>query len=437
MSAQKYALARYPWTSISPSALSALTIGDVNVTQFRPTLWWDLPTDMYEQAIPNDMALLAFLEAPQMGQFPMNQPVVKYRCSRPADLWTTNKYAIVAADTYIELNDPVLAGVGRMIRFTQYEVGYRVLDVDDDHSEGWVNAAGDACNAKVERLTGPAVAIAIEQVARPGAPVMGELGTPKLGFTSTPGDAYFNTISLVGLYGSISRLQMESAMINGWGTHPTIKQDTLFQHLFLKQNEVIFGQRHYGTDSQGAEGQLWLSDGLLAQLTDNVLDAGNDGVNLTWTNLNDFWELLFDSENSDTAKHHFCDAAQFRDIRREATAAGCLKESAGVESRVKNAATLGAPRMVVQLQSGMEVNVNLLRRALRSPDTRNFGFTIDAKNTAIGGYPGISMLPVDNLEAPAQAVTVQSDGIIDTWCPVVRDKSTGGIIKGGVPGVIG
>lgn len=439
---EKYVWARGPWSSVSPSALSALDIGDVNTVQFRPTYWKDRPEDMMLQEIENDGAYLAFLESLPRQSFVMDQPLVKWRCSRPASLYTTNDYAVAAGDTYIELDDSMMAAAGRILRCPKYGTEFRVLDVDDDHSEGWVNGATNACNTYVELITGPSVAIPIGNVFHYGEGLMGEQGTPKRALTSTPGDSYWNTMQLVGLFDGITTVQQNANMVGGWGTHPKMRADVFYQHRYAKQQALLHGRRHFGTDSQGVEGQLWKADGIIPQIKSNIMSAGEQGVNLVYPVLNDFWEKLFDSELSDSTKHHFCDASQFRDIRAAAIQAGALIESQGVISgaqavRITGQDTLGVPQMTVTLQSGMNIIVHLLRKAFSAPDMKGWGVTCDAQNIAYGTYNGISEQWYENIETPAQQITLRSDAIVDTWCTVVHDESTCGVIRGGVSGLIG
>ena len=77
---------RLPWLTVSPSSLSALAIGTPSATDFRPKQWLERPPAMYEQAYENDQAYLAWLEQHAKMQFGLNQVIVSWRVSRPADL---------------------------------------------------------------------------------------------------------------------------------------------------------------------------------------------------------------------------------------------------------------------------------------------------------------------------------------------------------------
>lgn len=435
----QYAKARFPWTTVSPSALSALDLGNVSAIDFRPSNWWGRPDQIFEQSVENDFALLALLDQAVDGgveHFDLSQPVAKWRVGRPADLWTTNDAAIAAADTYLSLADSLIIETGHLLHFIDYNVTYRVLDVDDDNSEGWTNGASDAANVQVERLSGPSVAIPSGTICHAGSPIMGEEGTPSKGLTSTPGDPVFNTMQLVGIYGSITRVQDESEMLGGWGTHPKIRDDVFFQHRFRKQFDMLFGNRFYGTDTQAVQGQLWVSAGIVQQIKTHVLNAGSLGVDLTGPNLNDFWESTFDSDLSSAVKDHFCGSAQFRDVRKTGAQGAFDIEMLGIQSGAVNPMSLGANSMKVTLQSGKSVMVHELRKALSSANLSDWGITLDRGNLGIGTYNNISEAWFEDIENPAQAITVRSDALIDTWMPCVKDESTCAVIRGGARALI-
>lgn len=432
----KLSLARLPWTSVSPSALSALSIGDANAIDFRPKQWLDRPDAIREQAYENDQAYIAWLEQHAAMQFGLSQVIVSWRVSRPADLHTTNTLAIASADTYISLDDSMIARTGFILDFINYGASYRVLDTDDSLANSWTNNAGGACNVKVERLSGPAVAIPAGQVCNSGHAPMGELGVPKQGITSTPGDPVWNTMSLVGIHGSISNLQMGSDMVGDWGTHAKVRADIWYQHRMAKQQQMLFGQGFVGNDTLDVEGQLYIGKGVVPQIKTHIMEAGSLGINLTWDKLNEFWESTFDSELSAATKDHFCGSAQFRDIRKAAASAGADYEMLGIQSGVQNPMAIGANSMRITLMSGRVVNVYELRKAFSQPNLVDWGITHDANNLAVGVFGDFAERWVENIETPAQAITLRSDAVVDSWLMAVIDESTFGVIRGGTSGLI-
>jgi len=435
---RQYTKADALWTTVSPSALSALDISNISAADFRPTHWWGRPDEIFEQAFENDGAFLAFLESPMIPEpsLALTQPIVKYRVGRPADMHSYVEYAVAAADTYLELADSLIVRAGFLLYFNDYSTVLRVLEVDDDHSSGWQNAATNACNVKFERLTGPSVIVPVNAVATTGGAPMSEIGVPHRGTTTTPGDPVWNSMSMTGIYGSISRLQMESAMVGGWGTHPKIRDDIYFQHRYRKQQDLLFGQRYTGTDSQVSSSQLYIGAGVIPQIKTHVIEMGSLGINATWDKINDALEQTFDSELSGSEKHHFCGSAQFRDWRKAATAGGAELKLLGIESGVKNAMALGANSFEVYLQSGRKITVHELKKAFSAANMVDYGVTVDAANLVIGNYRGISEAWFENIEVPAQQITLRSDALIDTYIVCVRDESTMAVWRGGTRGLI-
>jgi len=442
----QYTKSEYPVTSVSPSALSALDLGNVNVQDFRPTSWWDRNSSIFEQAHENDTAYIAFLESQAVDQIDLTQPAVKYRVGRSADLWTTNDVAIAAADLpgggvvgYIGLADSVGVGAGTILHFPDFNVQLRVLANDTAESNAWTNDAGTTCNIQCERLNGPAVAIPASTVALIGAVIMGEEGTPGPGFTTAPGDPVYRTMQLVGIYGSITRVQMETEMVDGWGTHPKVRDDVWFQHKLRKQTDLLFGHSWTGVDPQGAQGQLWLADGVVPQIKSHVMNAGALGVNLTGAKLNDFLEPTFDSELSSMSKDWFCGAAQFRDVRKAALQGDpiTMLEMPALQSGTQNAGTLGAKQMTIQLQSGNTIVVHELRKAFAATNMSDWGIVLDSANIGYGSFKGLREVWYNNIETPAQAITRQTDALIDTWITLMKDESTCAAIRGGTRSLIG
>ena len=436
MSIPQITRARGPWTSVNPSTLSALKITNSTVNDFRAKSWIERPPAIFEQRRENDQAFLAWLDMYGARQTGLSQVISSWYTLRPADHYTTNTKAIAAADTYIALDDSLIAKVGFKLIFVSYGAEYRVLEVDDDNSEGWTNDAGDACNVRVERLTGPAVAISANEVCNAGHAPLGELGTPKRDTTTVPGDPSWNTISLVGVYNSISHVQDQSDMIGEWGTHPKIMADLWYNHRMAKQFEMLFSQRFSGNDTLDVEGQLYIGNGIVPQIKTNVMEAGSLGVNLSFPELNDFWELTFDSELSASEKSHFCGAAQFRDIRKAAIEGGAELEMLGIQSGIDNAQSIGANTMRVQLNSGRVVNVYELKQAFSQPNLVDWGITMDADNLVKGVFGDFDERYVDDIETRAQGMTLRSDAVVDSWMMAVIDESTFGVIRGGTRGLI-
>jgi len=426
------ARADYPITTIAPSALSSMDL----TNYFRPRQWDQRPSSIMEQKVENEVALISFIDRLPLAEMTLTNPVLSWRVGTRADTYSKCTYAIAAADTYLALDDSRIVRTGHTLHFTDYDTELLVIDTDDDLSEGWTNAAGDAANIRVDRsIGGPAVVIPIGTVAEGGLPLMGEQGTPKEGVTTTPGDPTFNFFSLAGIYCTLTRVQMESLMEDRWGTLEKEHENIQFQLRLGKQMDLLFGKRWSGPDPQSAQGQMYKGAGLIQQIRTNVMEAGSLGVSLAWPRLNDYFENLFVSDLSAMSKDHFCGSSQFRDFLKTARAAGAEVEMLGVQSGVDNSLSLGTNSFVVYTDSGKQIRVHELKWAFYAPNKVDWGVTLDNRNIAGGRYAGFGEQWYFDIENPAQRITVRSDAIIDSWNVNVYDETTLGVIRGGTRGL--
>ena len=64
------------------------------------------------------------------------------------------------------------------------------------------------------------------------------------------------------------------------------------------------------------------------------------------------------------------------------------------------------------------------------------GFELDAANVGVGAYRNLKEVWYDDIETPAQAITLKSDALIDTWTLALKDESTCGVFRGGSRGLV-
>ena len=81
--------------------------------------------------------------------------------------------------------------------------------------------------------------------------------------------------------------------------------------------------------------------------------------------------------------------------------------------------------------------VHELKKAFSAADLVDWGVTLDGANIGVGAYKNIQEVwwP-GNIESPAQAITLQSDALIDTYTICVKDESTCGVIRGGTHSLV-
>jgi len=108
-----------------------------------------------------------------------------------------------------------------------------------------------------------------------------------------------------------------------------------------------------------------------------------------------------------------------------------MMDMPALESGTKNPGTLGAKSMVIQLQSGNTITVHELRKAFSAANMSDWGVIVDAKNVGYGSFRGLREVWYNNIETPSQAITRQTDALIDTWITLMKDESTCAVVRGG------
>lgn len=416
--------ATYPITTVSPSDIGVFDLNNI----FRPRQWDDRPEAIKMQQIENDRVLLSFMNRLPLAEREWTNPIMSFTIDTRLDQFTTTAKAVAVADTYVSLVSPYVVRPGYTLHFPQYGMQVMVVDVDDDLSEGWVNGAGDACNVKIDKtkIGGPNVIVPVGAYAYPGAPLLGEMGEAKIGTTTTPGDPQYNLISFAAIYFNMSRMQLNSEMLGGWGTQPKEMQNIEFQLDQRVQTDLLFAKRATWFDTN--EKQMYQGAGLVEQLKDNVLDVVNLGNGLTYANLVDYWDPMFESRLSSSSKDHICGSAQFRDILKTARDANRLMEGPVYS------ADLGTNQFSVSTESGRTVRVHEEKWAFRG-GLADWGITLDAANLGFGQYRGFGKQWIFDIQAPS-AITTKAHALMTSYSANVYDDSTMGVIRGGTVALI-
>jgi hypothetical protein len=417
-----------PVSTINPSKIGAQAT-DVFDTAFRPLQWMHNPTEENFQQPENDAALFTLLEKlPRKGNAWTN-PTMWWRVENRLNMFSALTVAMSNADTYINVAEPKLFKTGYIMFLPQTGEQLLVLEVDESYSNSWVNAASAPCNVKVDRsiLAGPKLAAAIGSEVRAGVPLMGEFGAPKEGVVTIPGDPMYNFIQLFGLYISMSNMQKNSLMEGNYGTHEQLVRENeayLSQQL---QNTLLFGRRM--SYNHNDEGMVYMTNGLIPQLKDNVLSVGGVGNTFTYANLSDFIDGTFESANSGSTKYIPCGEQLFVNLLNTAR-----QESALVEGPVYNPA-IGVDEFKFTTGGGKNITVAKMRFAFMGA-LKDWGCVLDLANIATGEYEGFGWRWYMDLEAPMQAITKKTDALVASTSVTVFDPSTCGVLKGGVTPLI-
>jgi hypothetical protein len=417
-----------PLSTINPSKIGAQAT-DVFDTSFRPLQWDTPPTEENMQQPENTAALYTLLDKlPGHGNAWTN-PTVWWRIENRLNMFTSLLSNMSAADTYISVGEASLLKAGYILFIPQTSEQLLVLEVDGDLSESWTNDASAACNVRVDRsiLPGPTLAATAGFEVRAGVPLMGEFGEPKEGVVTVPGDPQYNLIQLFGLYIQMSKMQRASLMEGDYGTHEQLVRENesyLSQQL---QNTVLFGRR--GSYNHDDEGMIYLTNGLIAQLKDNVLSAGTNGNTLTYQNVSNFIDGTFESANSSATKYLASGELLFMHMLNTATQEGKLEENPRYNPGI------GVDEFTFTTAGGKSVTVGKMRFAFMGA-LKDWGIVLDLGNIGTAEYADFGWKWYMDLEAPMQGITTATDALVGSIAVTVKDPDTCGVIKGGTSPVI-
>jgi len=418
-----------PTSTINPSKIGAGTTNVFDVTSWRPLQWMHDPSNENLQQPENISALWTLLDTlPAYGNDWTN-PTIWWRVEDRLNMNTSLAAALTAADTYMSVSTSLLLKAGYVIAIPSTGEQLLVLEVDDDLSEGWTNDNSVACNVRIDRslIAGPTLAATAGAEVRASLPLMGEFGEPKEGIATIPGDPLYNHIQLFGLYISMSVMQRNSLMTGKYGTHQDLMETNesyLSQQL---QTALLFGRRMaYNHDD---EGQIYMTNGLIAQIQDNVLSVGGVGNTYTFQNISDFIEGTFESANSSASKYVACGEQLYMNILNTARQEGHIVE----ESMYSPA--LGVDQFTFTTAGGKTVTVGKFRFAFMG-ELKDWGIVLDLANIATAEYAGFGWRWLTDLEPKLQAITKSTDALVGSTSVTIADPSTCGVIKGGVNPVI-
>ena len=404
----------------------------VQATDYRDTIWRPSfhlmpPEQVAMQKPQNDAALWSLLTMLPVkpAQVQATNPVFRWRVDNRLKQYATLTVAMAANDTYIGVDQPLMIKAGYTIILPQSDQVLYVVAVDPTRANSWTNGAGGAANVQVSRtnMPGPSNTAAIGDKVVVELPGMGEQGEPKEGITTVPGDEMFNYVQLSGVWCSITQQQMNSLMVGDWGTHAKLVQDNEARVNQMIQASILHGRKNT-YDGGADEGRVFLTDGLIRQVRDNVLDAGNFGNTLVFDTISNFWDGLFESNNSSASKTHVCGEAQFMDFAGVARQAGMVSEEINYDVK------LGVDQFAVRTGGGRIVNVQKMRYAFEA--TPDWGLTLDLGQLSLLEYAGFGWKWFTDLEVPIRKITTRKDALVGSLGVAIVDGDTCGLIRGGV-----
>jgi hypothetical protein len=420
--------ANLPLSTINPEKTGAQGTS-VFDTLHRPLQWLTPPSDEGMQQPENDASLWTFLDQlPSQGN-PWTNPTIWWKIENRLNQFTSLNRAAAALDTRINVVEVGVVKPGYLGFLPQTNQMVAVTAVDPSYAEGWTNIAGNPCNVTISRtnIPGPTLAAANGAEFRTGVPLMGEFGEPKEGITSSPGDPMYNLIQLFGVYIKMSRMQKESLMAGDYGTHMQLIADNealLKQQL---QTTLLMGKR--GSFEDADEGMVYLTNGIIPQIQDNVLTATKVGNSLTFQALSEFIDGTFESANSGSTKKVLCGSRLFMNMLNTARQEGKLTSEPAYNP------SIGVSEYRITTGGGKTVTVMEMRFAFQG-SLADWGVVLDDTNVAIAEYAGFGWKWMMDLEAPMQGITTQTDALVGSISVTIRDPDTCGVIKGGTQPIL-
>jgi len=416
-----------PESTINPSKTGAQATSAYDTSSFRPMAWIDRPEDIRMQQKENDEVLYTLLQqfAFDPAQTTLGNPRVNWRVDNRLNLITYLTVALAAADTYTNVAEPGMFKPGYTLIDPSSGQLMVVDEVDSAYAKSWKNTAVEACNLKLDRTVynNQSRAIAANSEVFAGLPIMGETGTPKEGLTTAPGDPFYNFIQLFGLYTQMTQMQKNSIMTGTFGTHTHLIETNWSMLMQQVQRQILFGRR--GTDNTTNEGQTYMMNGLIPQLTDNVLTVSGVGNSLIYENVSDFWDGLFESANTAMQKKHICGELQFMNFLNTARQVGAVVEEPAINPAI------GASQFSVVTGGGKRVEVIKDRFSLQGKNLSDWGVTLDENNIQTFEYAGFGLKLLEDMDIPLQAITRKTDAIVGSVSVAAIDPDTMGVIKGG------
>jgi len=413
-------------TTINPSKIGAQGT-DWQNTAWRPMQWLYGEIDENFQQDENDeneYALYTLISG-QRGPDLVN-PSGWWRVENRLATNSHLVFAMAAADTYIDIAEPGLYRAGYDVHMPQSGQHVMIVDVDPTYANGWTNLAGDACNMKLDRtlLSGPTgVSAAALTQTTAGVPVMGELGEPKEGIFTVPGDPMYNLCQNFGLYVSMSNMQRNSLMSSDYGTNQQLVQENESMLSRMVQQTILTGFRGSVNDSD--EGMIYQTNGLINQIQSNVLSVSGVGNSLTFGNISEFCDGTFESANTGSMKNLVCGETLFMNVVNTAR-----QESKLTQEITWNPA-LGVHEARFVTSGGHTIVIQKMRFAFQGVYA-DWGLVLDLSNISYHEYAGMSWRWIFNLENPMQAITKQTDAIVGSLMVTIKDPDTCGVIRGGV-----
>lgn len=342
----------------------------------------------------------------------VSQPIYHWIEDDMLNIHTAVNYAAgySASDTSIVVDDSLLCVPNTVltnpetfeqILVTAVNYGTHTLTV----TRGWAGTAPAA-------LPNDAVLISVGDY-------LAERADANLGTGSLPGTQTYNYISRISTSFDITHMQEVAAMVDGIGK---VEREVVNKLLDTKRKinkALIFNKRALETTSDGA---MYISDGFLNRIEDNVLNLADVGGNLSWPILSDWLYNLYTAKASSPSK--VCVAgpnlfAQFARIQRDLDSGEKPYFEPG----------LGTQVMRIVTDEGADLQVMLDKWGFpASEGLAGWGIVCDMAHLQLREYAGEPLVWRQNIQD--NNAHVRRDELWGSFSLQVKFPSTHGFIRG-------
>ncbi len=398
--------------------------------QYRPLQWLDSVNEIDWLYRENDSILLTILDRLPSFDMELSSPVINWTEDSRLESATKLNKAMSASDTYLDFVDPRIAVVSTFISVPSTSEIMEVSEVDYDNSEGWTNAAGDACNIRVVRGKNgsPAVAAAIDADMISMGNFMAEKSDPKDGVGRLPGESMLNYVSVVSQSFSVTKMQNAAEVFDSWGQVPKATLDTIFDVRHRMQYALLFNAR--ATELTSDEGQRYMSAGVMNYIKDGYLDLGNHQSDLTWPILNDYLEDRFNPAASSTSKVLIAGPDLYRTMLKFA------REMDRIQERPYYDPDIGGNTFRMETDGGYVVIVIQDKWGLQKLyGLGNWGFLLDLGNMMGAHYRDLPFTWYQNIQAP-RSVMIREDTFMGSFSLIMKHQEVHGVIRGGSENIV-
>jgi len=246
-----------------------------------------------------------------------------------------------------------------------------------------------------------------------------ERGSANAGTGSLPVTQTFNYISRISTSFDISHMQEVAAMVDGIGKVEREVVNKLLETKRKINKALIFNKRALETTSDGA---LYVSNGFLNYIQDNVLNLADVGGNLSWPILSDFLYPIYTAKASSPTKaciagpHLF---AQLAKIQRELE----------VGERPYFEPGLGTQVMRIVTDEGADLQVMLDKWGFpASEGLAGWGMIVDMSHVQLREYNGEPLSWRQNIQDPDSHM--RKDELWGSFSLQLKFPSCHGFIRG-------